>query len=257
MCGIVGVVAPETRDVDAAAVAGMAETLVHRGPDDRGLHVDERRRAVLGFRRLSIIDLAGGHQPMANEDGSLRLVYNGEIYNYRELRGWLEGRGHRFATESDSETILHAYEELGEACVQRLRGMFAFAIWDARAGRLFAARDRLGIKPLYWTLLGDRLLFASEIKALLRHPLVRPELDEAALYHYLAFLAAPAPSTLFRGIQKLPAGHTLRYEGRGAPRIAQYWDAVVPTAAEQDEATFVARTRELLRPALVPAARSA
>jgi asparagine synthase (glutamine-hydrolysing) len=249
MCGIVGLVSPRRRGASAEAVAAMADVLAHRGPDDHGLYVDEGRRAALGFRRLSIIDLAGGHQPMANEDGSLRLVFNGEIYNYRELRGWLEARGHRFATSSDSETILHAYEELGDGCVERLRGMFALAIWDAKAGRLFAARDRLGIKPLYWTVVNGDLLFASEIKSLLRHPGVRAELDEESLHHYLTFLCTPAPATMFRGIQKLPAGHTLSFDGDGAARIARYWDAIVPTRP-MDEAEAVDRTRGLIEDAV-------
>jgi asparagine synthase (glutamine-hydrolysing) len=247
MCGIVGLVSPRRREASVEAVAAMADVLKHRGPDDHGLYVDARRRAALGFRRLSIIDLAGGHQPMANEDGALRLVFNGEIYNYRDLREWLEGRGHRFATNSDSETILHAYEEVGDGCVERLRGMFAFAIWDEKRGRLFAARDRLGIKPLYWTLRGDDLLFASEIKALLQHPGVRAELDEESLHHYLTFLCTPAPATLFGGIQKLPAGHTLSFDG--SARVAQYWDAVVPTRP-MGEAEAIATTRALVEDAV-------
>ena len=247
MCGIVGLVSPRRHDASADAVAAMADVLAHRGPDDHGLYVDDERRAALGFRRLAIIDLAGGHQPMANEDGSLRLVYNGEIYNYRELRAWLEGRGHRFATSSDSETILHAYEELGDGCVERLRGMFAFALWDARRGRLFAARDRLGIKPLYWTLRDDTLLFASEIKALLRHPGARAELDEESLHHYLTFLCTPAPATLFHGINTLPAGHTLSFDGEA--RVARYWDAIVPTRSMGEEEA-VATTRSLVEDAV-------
>jgi asparagine synthase (glutamine-hydrolysing) len=246
VCGIAGVVALGREPVEPAVVEAMIGQLVHRGPDDSGGHLDPERRAALGFRRLSIIDLAGGHQPMPNEDESLWLVFNGEIYNYRELREMLLARGHRFRTSSDSETILHLYEDEGERAVERLRGMFAFAIWDARNRRLFAARDRLGIKPLYWTMAGEHFVFGSEIKSLLQHPGVRREVDESALYHYLTFLTTPAPSTLFQRIQKIPAGHTLTVEPGASPRPRQYWDAVVPTGASRDEAHYVERTRELL-----------
>jgi asparagine synthase (glutamine-hydrolysing) len=250
VCGIAGLVALRERPLETAVVDAMTATLRHRGPDDDGRYLDPDGRAVLGFRRLSIIDLAGGHQPMSNEDGSVWLVFNGEIYNFEALRADLERAGHVFRTRADSETILHLYEECGDRCVERLRGMFAFAIWDRRRGRLLAARDRLGIKPLYWTIADDQLVFGSEVKALLQHPAARPDLDEEALYHYLTFLTTPAPGTLFRGVQKLPAGHTLALEPGQPPRLTRYWDAVVPTGASEDERDYVEATRALLADAV-------
>src|SRR5574341_861941 len=201
MCGIAGYVGPG----DRALLEQMAQTLRHRGPDDQGFWVAPG--VGLGMRRLAIIDLPGGHQPMSNEDGSLRLVFNGEIYNFRELRSDLAQRGRRFRTRSDTEVILHAYETFGEACVERLRGMFAFALWDAPRRRLFLARDRLGKKPLYLWQRGDLTLFASEIKALLCHPAVSRTMDWTAFHHYLAFGYTPAGRSIFAEIAKLPPAH--------------------------------------------------
>src|SRR5690348_14755710 len=166
MCGIAGIVASHAlRTDDAARVVGMRDVLAHRGPDGAGFFADAA--AALGHRRLSIVDLAGGSQPMANEDETIRIVFNGEIYNHADLRHELEAHGHRYHSRSDTETIVHAYEQWGDDCVDRLRGMFAFAIWDAPRRRLLLARDRLGVKPLYWSWIGDRLIFASEIKSIL------------------------------------------------------------------------------------------
>ncbi len=236
MCGICGIA-----DFDSHAddfrhrLPEMVRVLNHRGPDDSGVWVEER--AGLGHSRLSIIDLSDGHQPMSNEDGSIRIAYNGEIYNYRELRSELMARGHRFRTRSDTEVIVHLYEEDGVECVRRLRGMFAFAVWDARAGAMFLVRDRLGIKPLYYTMLGDRLVFGSEIKAILAHGEVPREVRPDALSDYLTFLYVPAPKTMFRDIWKLPAGHWLRF-GPNGEELREYWDvpaAEPPSGAAREE----------------------
>src|SRR5436190_12110560 len=166
MCGIAGIVAVDQLSQDAPArAARMRDIIAHRGPDEAGLHCDAQ--AALAHRRLSIVDLATGQQPLSNEDGSIWITFNGEIYNHTDVRTELEAHGHRYRTRSDTETIVHAYEEWGDDCVHRFRGMFAFALWDARRRRLLLVRDRLGIKPLYWTRVGDTLLFASEIKAIL------------------------------------------------------------------------------------------
>ncbi len=175
------------------------------------------------MRRLSIIDLAGGHQPIYNEAGDIVIVFNGEIYNYIELRAMLRQRGHTFATSSDTEVIVHLYEEFGEDCVDHLRGMFTFAIWDTRQHKLFIARDRLGIKPLYYLQSGERLIFGSEIKAILAYPGVEARLDLGGLSNYLALKYVPAPQTMFEGIQSLPPGHSLTCDADGV-QIRRYWD---------------------------------
>ena len=180
MCGIAGIVASDRLLADdPARVTRMRDVIAHRGPDDAGIFVDER--AALGHRRLSIVDLAAGHQPLANEDESIWIIFNGEIYNHASVRPELESAGHRYRTRSDTETIVHAYEQWGDACVERLRGMFAFAIWDARRARLLLARDRLGVKPLYWALAGNRMIFGSEIKAILESGLIAAEADDSRI----------------------------------------------------------------------------
>jgi asparagine synthase (glutamine-hydrolysing) len=202
----------------------MADSLAHRGPDDSGCYLDPARRAGLGFRRLSIIDLSpSGHQPMTDEDGRLWLVYNGEIYNYQALRKELIACGHEFRSTSDSEVILHGFQEWGPAVVKRLRGMFAYALWDAQAGELHAARDRLGIKPFiyYWD--GKRFMFGSEIKALLAAPGVDADIDRSALWDYFTYLNVPTPKTAYRHVRKLPPAHTLRFDGQ-ALKVEEYWD---------------------------------
>ena len=217
MCGIAGMVGP----ADERILKSMTRTLVHRGPDDEGFYRDGG--VGLGVRRLRIIDLPGGRQPMTNEDASLQLVFNGEIYNYRELRGRLEAKGHPFRSRSDTEVLVHLYEEYGEAAVHLLREMFAFALWDAPRSRLLLARDRLGIKPLYFAETSTGLAFASEAKALLEHPGVPREVDPEALDLYLTLQYVPGPRTIWRTIRKLPPGHLLVAE-RGSVAIRRYWD---------------------------------
>ncbi len=217
MCGICGF-----NWNDEALAREMAGRIIHRGPDQEGVFAD--RHMTLAFRRLAIIDLSeNGAQPMTNEDGSVHLVFNGEIYNFRELRDLLEKKGHRFRSRTDSEVILHAYEEYGDDCVLHLRGMFGFAIYDQPRRRLLLARDRIGIKPLYYTFAGGRLLFASEIKSILADPQVERRVDYQALYDYLGFEFVPAPRTMFDGIRKLPAGHLLVFED-GRVDVRRYWD---------------------------------
>jgi asparagine synthase (glutamine-hydrolysing) len=222
MCGIAGIVSAQSGDrIDAETIHRMCQSIVHRGPDDEGLFVKDG--TGLGMRRLSIIDVAGGHQPVFNEDKSIWIVYNGETYNFPELRRDLESRGHRFSTHSDTEVIVHLYEEMGAECVQKLRGMFAFALYDQREKRLLLARDRFGKKPLHYALDGGRLYFGSEIKAILA---VAPELakvNQEALLQYMYFGYIPDPATAFTPIQKLPPGHLLEFE-KGQIRLRKYWD---------------------------------
>jgi asparagine synthase (glutamine-hydrolysing) len=219
MCGICGLVSLEGAPVDPAVVEAMNATLVHRGPDSAGAFVEDS--VALAARRLSIIDLEGGDQPVANEDGRIQVVQNGEIYNYRELRTRLERSGHTFSTHGDTEVLVHLYEERGPAFVEDLRGMFAIALWDRLERRLVLARDRFGIKPLYYRIAGGMLSFASELKALLRQPGVSRELDLDALEAYLAFNSIPAPLTIFREARKLPAGHLLIWQGE-EPRLRRF-----------------------------------
>jgi asparagine synthase (glutamine-hydrolysing) len=222
MCGICGIVNFNVTDhVERQLVESMASAQAHRGPDDHGYFVDGN--AGLGHRRLSIIDLSGGKQPIFNEDGSVVVVFNGEIYNYADLTANLLDRGHQFATRSDTETIVHAYEEYGDDCMRDFRGMFAFAIWDRRQKRLLLVRDRLGIKPVYYYTGKDFFVFASEIKSLLQHPRVPREVDRKALDLYLALRYVPGPRTMFKNIFKLQPGHRLTVDHNGV-RIAQYWD---------------------------------
>ena len=222
MCGIAGIVSAQSGDrIDSETIHRMCQAIVHRGPDDEGLFVKDG--TGLGMRRLSIIDVAGGHQPVFNEDRTIWIVFNGEIYNFQELRPGLENRGHIFRTHSDTEVIVHLYEEMGAQCVQKLRGMFAFALYDERTGRLLLARDRFGKKPLHYALDEGRLYFGSEMKSILA---VAPELarvNQEALLQYLYFGYVPDPLTAFSPIQKLPPGHLLEFE-RGEIRVRKYWD---------------------------------
>jgi len=225
MCGIAGFVSATALDADARARAlRMRDVITHRGPDEAGLRLDGQ--AALAHRRLSIVDLKTGQQPLSNEDGSIWVVFNGEIYNHADLRRDLQARGHQYRTLSDTESIVHAYEEWGDECMRRFRGMFAFAIWDSRLQRLLLVRDRLGIKPLYWAKHGDLLLFGSEIKALLASNLIAPEPRLAALPEFFGTRSTPGAETLFQNIHKLEPGHRLVFE-RGQTRITEYWD--VPT----------------------------
>ena len=222
MCGICGKLEFDPRaSIAPNLVKKMADAIRHRGPDDEGYYV--QGQVGLGFRRLSIIDLSGGHQPLSNEDGSIWVIFNGEIYNYRELRSELISRGHVFRTQSDTEVIVHAYEEFGPACTKKLRGMFAFAIWDAALKTLFLARDRVGIKPLYYYVDRNFLSFASEMKAILVDPAVRREVDPAMIDRFLTYYYLPGSSTLLRRFSKLDPGHWLLIKD-GQLHSEKYWD---------------------------------
>ena len=222
MCGIAGIVnADDAMPVRAETLKGMCDVLAHRGPDDEGFFIEGN--VGIGMRRLSIIDLHTGHQPIANEDGRIRIVFNGEIYNFNELRRELEQKGHEFSTNSDTEAIVHAYEEYGDDCVHHLNGMFSFAIWDGRTRKLLLARDRLGIKPLYYYQNARAFVFGSEIKSILESGQVSKEVDPQALDLYLAFEYVPSPHSMFKGIKKLPPGHLLVLRD-GQASISQYWE---------------------------------
>lgn len=222
MCGICGQIAlNDTGGIDASLVKRMMNTMHHRGPDDEGIYVG--KEAILGHKRLSIIDLSKGKQPISNEDNTVWVVFNGEIYNFKELRTQLASRGHIFKTETDTEVIVHLYEEYGEDCISKLRGMFAFAIWDERAKKLLLARDRVGIKPLYYSFNSQRFIFASEIKALIADRSVRRDIDPEGIDRFLTFMYMPGEKTLFRDIFKLDAGHFLTAQN-GKVNIRQYWD---------------------------------
>ena len=243
MCGICGI-ASTTGHVDREALGRMTATLRHRGPDDEGSYVDEV--CGLGFRRLSIVDLEGGNQPLASEDGRLQLILNGEIYNHEELRGELERRGHHLATRSDAEVVVHLYEEVGPRCVERLNGMFALALWDARERTLFLARDRLGKKPLYYAEIDGGLLFGSEPKALLAHPRCPRELDHEALGRYLAVEYVPAPHSIFAGVRKLPPAHILVWRA-GSTKVERYWSLRFDPDETRSDEEWSLELRERLR----------
>jgi asparagine synthase (glutamine-hydrolysing) len=250
MCGIAGIY--EFRQgarADTAVLHRMCDVMAHRGPDDDGFYTDGN--AGIGMRRLSIVDLTTGHQPIGNEDESLWIVFNGEIYNHQELRERLIARGHAYRTHSDTETIVHLYEEYGKDCVQHLRGMFAFAIWDKSRKSLFLARDRLGIKPLYYRVTDDNFLFGSEVKVLLSYPGVRPEFNRAGLPEYLAFGYLSGADTFYSGIRKLLPGHWLELDQHGELRIEQYWDLpLTPEPVVHDERYYVESYRDLLEGAV-------
>jgi len=224
MCGICGIVYRDPqRPVDSRILRDMAGVIAHRGPDDEGFYI--HRNIGIAVRRLSIIDIAGGHQPMVNEDNTVAVVFNGEIYNYLTIRKDLEARGHVFKTRCDTEVLVHLYEEYGRDMVEHLNGMFAFALYDQKQGQLFLARDRLGIKPLYYVNARDWLLFGSEIKSLLSFPEFNRDLDPEALHHYLTFRFVPAPMTLLKGVKKLPPGFLLEYlPSQEYPIARPYWD---------------------------------
>ena len=248
MCGIVGIVGSSSHPVDDAVVRSMNDALWHRGPDDEGYLV--RDQVGFGMRRLSIIDVAGGRQPIHNEDKSVWAVFNGEIYNYDELREELQRRGHQFYTRSDTETLVHLYEEYGDAGVSRLRGMFAYALWDERQNRLVIGRDRLGIKPLYYARFAGRLYFASELKAFARVAGFPRDLDQASLQRYLAYLYVPGPATIFRNVVELPPAHYLVYEG-GRVTEHLFWSVRYQEAQEVSPAEwrerFLAQFRDSVK----------
>ncbi len=244
MCGICGVVGFADDGASGREnIARMARRLVHRGPDDEGFLLDGA--AALGFRRLSIIDLDGGHQPIHNEDGSAAIIFNGEVYNYRELTATLSSAGHVFRTRSDTEAVLHAYEEYGVDCVRHLRGMFAFAIWDRKRERLFVARDRLGIKPVYYHSDPHAFSFSSEIKALLELPWIAPDVDLGALDQYVLLRYVPGSKTMFDSIYRLPPGHWMTVDRSGV-RIEKYWDLEFPEAGATPPKRTVEEFRSLL-----------
>jgi asparagine synthase (glutamine-hydrolysing) len=249
MCGIAGFInIGETMSGAEQLIDNMCMVIRHRGPDDQGTWVNASDGVALGMRRLSIIDVAGGHQPIFNEDNSIVIVFNGEIYNHHQLRQELQARGHHFKTNSDTEAIVHAYEEYGDDCVQKLRGMFSFALWDRHRRRLLAARDRFGKKPLnyYWD--GTRLIFGSEIKSILEANIPR-EINHEALDEYLVYRYVPTPLTLFKGVMKLPAGHVLIYEHEQI-RTQRYWDLSFTPTCHDNEATALERIRALIKDAI-------
>jgi asparagine synthase (glutamine-hydrolysing) len=250
MCGITGVMqfGNDTR-VDPATLRWMCAAMIHRGPDDDGIYTSGS--VGIGMRRLSIIDLPTGHQPLSNEDGTAWIVFNGEIYNHAALREKLQTLGHRYSTNSDTETIVHLYEEYGPDCVQHLRGMFAFAIWDARRQRLFIARDRLGIKPLYYQLTPQQIIFGSEIKVILACPGTSAQLDRTVLPEYLAFGYLSEEQTFYAGIRKLMPGHWMEVDPSGQVRIERYWDLpVTQTESPKPESYYIQTYREMLEQAV-------
>ena len=252
MCGIAGFVTRASGTQPDSAVASMTDTIRHRGPDGSGYYRDSH--ASLGHRRLSIIDVAGGHQPMSNEDGSLWITYNGEIFNHADLRPALEQAGHQYRTRCDTETILHAYEQHGPGCVTRFRGMFSFAIWDKNTRTLFCARDRLGKKPFYYYWDGRLFAFASEIKALLAHPGISPVFEESLLSEYLNFGYCSGDQTLFAGIRKLMPGHWLSLTPEKI-EIHSYWELPCPATEEpndarRDDPSWIAECRTRLEEAV-------
>ncbi len=250
MCGICGIFfANREWRVQGDVLARMNRRIVHRGPDDEGFLVEEN--VGLAMRRLSIIDVKSGHQPLANENRDVWIVFNGEIYNHAELRENLEARGHLYRTRSDTETIVHLYEEYGSDCVKHLRGMFAFVIWDRRKRALFAARDRLGIKPFYYRWDGKSFLFGSEIKTILSYPGVEAEFERGRLAEYLTFGYITRAQTMYSGIRKLMPGHTLELSERGEPKITRYWDLVVPVdELPREHSYYVKNYREKLESAV-------
>lgn len=261
MCGIAGIVNPDGRLIDERVLRSMCDAIIHRGPDDEGYYVNRgpetgsgsrvhgTASVGLGMRRLSIIDLSTGKQPIHNEDKTVWVVLNGEIYNYTDLRKELEAKGHRFYTQSDTEAIVHAYEEYGDDVPNHLRGMFAFALWDERQQKLLLARDRVGKKPLLYSIIGRELVFASEFQAMLRHPGVSREVNEAAISHYLSFLCVPAPLTAFAGVRKLEPGHILIWQD-GEVEIRRYWSLDFRNKVDITEREGGERVVDLLRDAV-------
>ena len=247
MCGIVGIVRNDKSDVDQALLARMCAAIRHRGPDDEGFYFSAA--VGLGMRRLAIIDLKSGQQPIHNQDRTAWIVFNGEIYNYRELREQLEKLGHTFYTNSDTEAIIHAYDQYGADCPKHLRGMFAFAIWDERTQELFLARDRVGKKPILYAQVNGQFIFGSEFSALLQHPDVSRDIDAEALHHYLSFMCVPAPLTAYRAIRKLEPGHSLRYR-KGEIKTERYWQPDFSKKVDISEAEAGERAIEILRDAV-------
>lgn len=255
MCGIAGLVDFDGPHAPESLVRAMCTAMCHRGPDDEGVMAIPRSaspqepRAILGNRRLSIIDVAGGHQPIGNEDGSIWVVQNGEIYNFQELRQRLEAAGHTFTTKSDTEVLVHMYEEFGDEFARELDGMFALALWDDRRKRLLLARDRFGKKPLLYADLGERLLFGSEFQAILADPNVNRDIDYNALDEYLSFMSVPAPLTIYKQIRKLPPAHVLVRDARGI-QLKRYWSLPYQPKIKMDEQEAIGEVRRLLTEAV-------
>ncbi|MCM3748866.1 asparagine synthase (glutamine-hydrolyzing) [Paenibacillus pasadenensis] len=243
MCGIVAIYNHNGIPVNSEQLEGMTDIIAHRGPDDSGHHIDGH--IGLGFRRLSIVDLEHGAQPLGSNESGVWLIFNGEIYNYKELREWLQGKGHQFHTESDSEVILRLYEETGEQCVAYLRGMFGFVIWDKHQDLLFAARDHFGIKPVYYCETSAGYMISSEVKSLLASPMVEREVDGQSFYHYLTFQYVPEPATMFKGIHKLMAGHTMTIKN-GAMKIEEYYKPTFNTDESRSFSDLVEEARSVL-----------
>lgn len=263
MCGICGFVNLDGQPVDRVLVRRMADVIEHRGPDGEGFYfnqttnrsdsgIDSRFGGAscgMGARRLAIIDVAAGHQPISNEDGTITVAYNGEIYNFEEIRGQLLANGHRFRTHCDTEVIVHAYEEWGDRCVTRFNGMFAFAVWDDNRRRLLLARDRMGVKPLVYLQRGQQLMFASEIKSLLQDPTVARNVDCDVLIQYLSFFAIPEPHSLLQGVKRVPAGHILIFED-GKTRLEKYWDIDFTESPPRSEGEWLEELETLLEDAV-------
>src|SRR6266850_4927837 len=247
MCGITGIVRSDGAQIERELLARMNAAMRHRGPDDDGFYFGDG--VGLGMRRLSIIDLAHGQQPIHNHDQTAWIVFNGEIYNYRELRAQLESLGHQFYTDSDTEAIVHAYDQYGADCPKYLRGMFALAIWDERTKSLFLARDRVGKKPLLYAELDGELVFGSEFTALLEHPRLSRDVDFEALHYYLSFICVPAPLTAYRAIRKLEPGHSLLWRN-GEITIERYWQLDFSKKISINEEEAGERVIELLREAV-------
>ena len=244
MCGIAGLLSLGGKPVSQEEVQSMCDAMVHRGPNDDGYYAAPE--AVIGMRRLSIIDIDGGHQPVHNEDRSIWVVFNGEIYNFKSLRASLERQGHQFYTDTDTEVIVHLYEQYGESCVDRLRGMFAFAVWDDRRKTLLLARDRLGIKPLFYAVTDGRLAFGSELKVILQLPEIERKLNWASVNHYFNSMYTPSAESIVEGVHKLRPGHLLTASTRQGVHIRQYWDVEYDPDYTKSEQYFVERLRELL-----------
>jgi asparagine synthase (glutamine-hydrolysing) len=244
MCGIAGIVSLSDRGVELPELEAMCGAMVHRGPNSGGAYFGPG--VALGMRRLSIIDLQTGDQPISNEDGSVWVVLNGEIYNFRELRRELTSRGHTFSTSGDTETIVHLYEEYGPRCVDKLRGMYAFAVWDVRTRQLLLARDRIGIKPLYYTVSDGRLIFASELKAILELPEIQRTLNWRAVDHLFTFLVTPSSQSIVEGVSKLEPGHILVASPDRAPRATRYWDLRFEPDRGRSEESFIDELRARL-----------
>jgi asparagine synthase (glutamine-hydrolysing) len=244
MCGIAGLLSLSGKPVLQEEVEAMCDAMVHRGPNDAGYYTGSE--AVLGMRRLSIIDIDGGHQPVHNEDRTIWVVFNGEVYNFKTLRTSLERQGHRFYTDTDTEVIVHLYEQYGDSCVDRLRGMFAFAVWDDRRKTLLIARDRLGIKPLFYTIVDGRLAFGSELKVILQLPEVERKLNWGSVNHLFSAMTTPGDESIVSGVHKLKPGHMLIASARRGVRIRQYWDVEFDPDYTKTEAYFTERLRDLL-----------